>query len=70
MIDPGLTYSTFLGGSVNDQGNGIAVDASGNAFVVGQANSSNFPTTAGAFDTTFNAQTEVFVTKLNASGRR
>ena len=68
VIDPGLTYSTFLGGTVHDQGNGIAVDAGGNAYVTGQANSSNFPTTAGAFDPTFNAQTEVFVTKLNATG--
>jgi hypothetical protein len=66
-IDP-LIYSTYLGGSDYDQGNSIAVDASGNAYVTGYILSSNFPTTAGAFDTTFNGGNDVFVTKLNPSG--
>ncbi len=39
-----LGYSTFLGGSVNDQGMGIAVTPAGNAFVTGLTESSNFPT--------------------------
>ena len=58
-----LVYSTYLGGSGNDDGNGIAVDASGNAYVTGSA-SSDFPTVSpietGCGD--------VFVTKLDAAG--
>jgi Bacterial Ig-like domain (group 3)/Beta-propeller repeat len=46
-----LVYSTFIGGSYGDYGNGIAVDASGDAFVTGTAYSPDFPTTAGAFQT-------------------
>jgi hypothetical protein len=70
-----LIYSTYLGGSDADFGNGIAVDASGNAYITGQTNSSNFPTTPGAFQTTFGGGTcgsfpcpDAFVTKLNATG--
>lgn len=43
-----LIYSTYLGGSSGDEATGIAVDADGNAHVVGFTNSFNFPTTAGA----------------------
>ena len=47
-----LIYSTYLGGTVWDQGTGIAVDGAGNAYVTGVANSTDFPVTAGAFQTT------------------
>jgi hypothetical protein len=63
-----LVYSTFLGGFDIDDGMGIAVDASGNAYVTGETGSLNFPTTAGAFDTTRNGMFDAFVTKLNATG--
>ena len=64
-----LVYSTFLGGNDWDSGTGISVDAAGDAYVRGQTESTNFPTTAGAFDTTFNGGTlDAFVAKLNASG--
>jgi hypothetical protein len=68
VIDPGLVYSTFLGGSVTDQGHGIALDTAGSSYLVGQTSSANFPATAGVFDPTHNGQTDVFVAKLNAAG--
>jgi hypothetical protein len=64
----GLVYSTYLGGNSADFGYGIAVDLAGNAYVTGETNSTDFPTTPGAFDTTDNPGRDVFVTKLNASG--
>ncbi len=67
VIDPGLAYSTFLGGGDED-GYAIAVDGAGSAYVTGQTTSADFPTTAGAFDTTYNGGTDAFVTKLDASG--
>ncbi|MFC2101717.1 SBBP repeat-containing protein [Bacteroidota bacterium] len=64
-----LIYSTFLGGNHHDQGYGIAVDASGQAYVTGMAASSDFPTTPGAYDTLPDApHTDAFITKLNSIG--
>jgi len=66
----GLLYSTYLGGSGNDLGSGIAVDPSGNAYVIGSTPSADFPlanptqgTLAGGTDTG-----DAFVTEVNASG--
>jgi hypothetical protein len=63
-----LVYSTYLGGSDVDLGQSIAVDAAGSAYVTGFTNSTNFPTTAGAAQTTFAGLSDAFVTKLNATG--
>src|SRR2546427_769359 len=66
-----LVYSTYLGGTGGEQGFSIAVDAAGNAYVTGNTFSTNFPTTAGAFQPRFGGgDNDAFVTKLNtlASG--
>jgi beta-propeller repeat-containing protein len=63
-----LVYSTYLGGTDYDSPRGIAVDAGGNAYVMGETLSPDFPTTAGAFDRTYNTNYDIFVTKLNAAG--
>lgn len=66
VIDPVLVYSTYLGGSELDVGTSIALDGSGNAYITGVTNSTNFPT-LGAFQTD-QIGSDVFVTKLNSSG--
>ena len=64
-----LVYSTYLGGTAGNVGEGIAVDALGNAYVMGETASPDFPTTPGAFQTTFAGYyANVFVSKLNPAG--
>ena len=71
-----LVYSTYVGGAVDDYANAIAVDSAGQAYVTGFTNSANFPTTPGAYDTTYNGDVvpapffygDAFVTKLNKDG--
>lgn len=68
-----VSYSTYLGGSVDELGSGIAVDRFGNAYVSGVTDSADFPTSPGAFQTTSISDTPVtnrkgFVAKLNALG--
>ena len=49
----GLIFSTYLGGGANESGSGIAVDGAGSAYVTGSTDSTDFPTTAGAVQTTY-----------------
>jgi beta-propeller repeat-containing protein len=64
----GLVYSSYLSGSGQEEGFGIAVDSSGAAYAVGSTNSANFPTTAGAFQPTLAGLNDAYVTKFNAAG--
>lgn len=67
-----LVYSTFIGGAASETASGIAVDSRGNAFITGTTASTNFPTTAGAFQTAIApgafANNDAFVLKLNPTG--
>ena len=73
--DSSLLYSTFLGGSNGgagaDTGTGIAVDASGNIYITGDTDSTDFPTTANAYQETnaggVTGSVDAFVTKLDPS---
>ena len=67
VIDPSVSYATYLGGTAEDDGFAIAIDGSGDAFVTGQTQSTDFPTknalhgaNADGFD--------VFVTELSPTG--
>ena len=59
-----LEYSTFLGGTNSDFGRDIAVGTRDRAYVTGFTASADFPTTPGAFDTSYNGGGDAFVTKL------
>ena len=63
----GLVFSTYLGGSNYDSGNGIAVDSSGAIYVAGQTLSGDFPT-LNPLQKALNGNSDIFVTKLNGSG--
>ena len=73
-IDPAggaLVYSTYIGGSGLDRADGIAVDYNGSAYIAGRVDSSstNFPTTPGAFATTYRGgDFDAVVFKLGATG--
>ena len=62
-----LVYSTYLGGNAIDSGSAIALDAAGNAYVVGSTFSANFPT-KNPFQAAKGAQEDAFVAKINAAG--
>ena len=62
-----LTYSTFLGGAGVEYGHGVALDGSGNAYVVGETSSSNFATPSAA-QASLSGSSDAFVSKLSPTG--
>lgn len=66
-LDRNLTHllaSTYLGGTTDDSAHSITIDTHGNIYVAGQTESLDFPTTPGAYDTSFH-NGDAFVSKLN-----
>jgi Beta-propeller repeat/Cep192 domain 4 len=75
VIDPVLDYSSYLGGTDDDSAFAIAIDSSGEAYITGTTDSSDFPSTSGAVQTACSLNTltgtcsgDAFVTKLSADG--
>jgi Beta-propeller repeat len=70
VIDPSVAvaYATYLGGTLEDDAYGIAIDSSGNAYVTGQTTSANFPTVTGSYATSSGGVFDAFVTKISADG--
>jgi hypothetical protein len=67
VIDPSVSYATYLGGTAEDDGHGVAIDGSGNAYITGQTKSTNFPT-KNSFQAAYKAGFDVFVTELSPTG--
>ncbi|MBL1218360.1 MAG: S-layer protein [Planctomycetes bacterium] len=65
---PTLYYSTYFGGSGYENLRDVAFDGEGNMYATGGTESSDFPTTPGAYDRTFNGWHDVFVAKFDPSG--
>lgn len=68
VIDP-LIYSTFIGGSGNDEARGVALDADGNIWIAGQTidATTDYPTTTGAYATTHAGLLDAFIAKFDPS---
>lgn len=72
IIDPVITYSSYLGRTANEIGLRIATDASGNTYVTGMTTSIDYPATPGSVQTPPGgaALGDVFITKIDAAGAR
>ena len=68
IIDPLLTYVSYLGGSGQDYGGAIAVDSAGEAWVAGFTTSVDFPVTPNPVQSTFYGMYDAFVSKVNSDG--
>jgi hypothetical protein len=69
-LDPqgNTIFSTYLGGSGTDYADGLATDVSGNVYLTGHTNSTDFPTTPGSFQTTNQGMYDGYVTKITPNG--
>ncbi len=71
VIDPSVTFGTYIGGSGNEYAFGFCIDDSGYRYITGQTISSDFPTTPDAYDRTYggNSNPDLYVVKLNITGK-
>jgi len=67
VIDPGIEWSTFLGGPGDEwiNTNGMTIDNSGNILLTGYTTSPRFPTTTGVYHATYGGATDIFIACLN-----
>jgi hypothetical protein len=64
-----LIFSTYLGGRGDDRGTDLVLDNEGNAYIIGQTSSTDFPTTPGAYGRLYDGDPwDVFISKLSADG--
>jgi hypothetical protein len=63
-----LIFSTFIGGSQNEEAYGIDIDANNNVYITGYTESTDFPVTAGVYQTTKGSGKDAFIAKLNSTG--
>ncbi len=68
VIDPVLTYSTYLGGTGDELAPSIALDSGFNFYVAGTTTSTDFPTTTGVLQTSSNGGAEAFIAKFSLGG--
>ena len=68
VIDPTISFVTFLGGSDSDEANAVTVDGLGFTYVTGQTSSGNFNTVGGIIDGSKSGDSDAFVTKLGTRG--
>jgi hypothetical protein len=72
VVDPSLSWSTYLGGNEVDEGKGVATDESGNVYATGLTASITFPTTGGAFQASIGGEIgafeDAFLTKFTSNG--
>ena len=69
-LDPNLgtlIASTFLGGSISDRLHDLVLDSSNNVYLIGHTSSADFPTSAGAYDSSYNGSSDVFISKLSST---
>ncbi len=68
VIDPLISFSTYLGGAGSDYAYDVAVDSTGNIYVAGTTYSAELPAVAGAYDSSLSSSPDFFVSKLTPDG--
>lgn len=63
-----LMFSTYLGGGGDDLPHSMITDVSGNLYVLGSTNSTNYPTTSGCIQATLGGQTDICISRFSADG--